>query len=52
MMTTITILGGAFEVNTGSSGICESSTMIFGEVCSGGSYPESGTPYGQTISFL
>jgi hypothetical protein len=52
MITTIAILGGACEINTGSSGIYESSIMMFGEMCSGGIYPGSGTPYGQTIPFL
>ena len=44
--------GGAGEVKTGSSGIYESPIMMFGEMCSGGSCPGSGTPYGQTIPFL
>ncbi len=52
MITTIAILGEACEVNTGSSRICESSIMMFGEMCSGGRYPGSGIPYGQTIPFL
>jgi hypothetical protein len=52
MMTSVTILGGACEVKTGSSGICESTIMMFVEMCSGWSYLGSGTPYGQTIPFL
>ncbi len=52
MITTIAILGEACEVNTGSSRIYESSIMMFGEMCSGGRYPGSCIPYGQTIPFL
>ena len=44
--------GGAIEVKTGSKGVYESPIMMFGEMCSGGSCPGSGTPYGQTIPFL
>lgn len=38
--------------NTGTAGIYESPILMFGKMCSGGSCPGSGTPYGQTIPFL
>jgi len=44
--------GGENEVKTGAKGVYESPILMFGEMCSGGSCPGSGTPYGQTIPFL
>jgi len=44
--------GGSIEVKSGSAGIYESPILVFGEMCSGGSCPGSGTQYGQTIPFL
>lgn len=45
--------GGISESKTpANKGINESPILMFGEMCSGGSCPGSGTKYGQTIPFL
>jgi archaellum component FlaG (FlaF/FlaG flagellin family) len=48
-----TTSGGAIESKTpANKGINESPILMFGEMCSGGSCPGTGSSYGQTIPFL